>query len=233
MSTQPASSYAGKALDYAKTVDTRPYNAYYERPATLSLLPPLQNKSVLDVGCGNGWYAEYLLNQGATVTAFDYDQVFVQYTRNRIEGAATVIQADLAKPLTFAQDNTFDLIVAPLVMHYVQDWLAPFAEFQRVLNPKGTLVFSTHHPFMDWKSFKLKNYFGNQFLEDEWDIGKVCFYRRPITKISADLQATGFVIERLLEPEITPEFRQAHPNAVERMENNPHFLLVRARPSEN
>lgn len=217
------------ALKYAKAVDSSPYNAYYERPAMCTLLPDLVGKTILDVGVGNGWYTEYLLSQGATVTAFDHDPTFVQYTKNRVGARANIFEANLAEPLTFATDNTFDLVIAPLVMHYVKDWVAPLSEFQRVLKPNGILAFSTHHPFMDWKLFEEKNYFGNQYLEDEWDIGKVCFYRRPLTKISADLQATGFVIERLLEPKITPEFRQARPAHIEKMENNPWFLLIRAR----
>ncbi len=222
-------TYTTKAIEYAKTVDNRPYNAYYERPAMLSLLPDLQGKTVLDVGSGSGWYAEYLISQGATVTTFDYDQTFVDYTKERVAGQATVLCANLAAPLAFASDKSFDLIVAPLVMHYVKDWLGPLQEFARVLRPNGLLVFSTHHPFMDWKLMNLKNYFGNQFIEDEWDVGKVYFYRRPLTKMSADLQAAGFVIERLLEPDITPEFRQARPKSVERMENNPWFIVIRAR----
>ena len=69
----PALSYDAIAEEYASTVDTKPWNAYYERPAaTLSLLPPLSGTSVLDVGCGSGWYAEHMVEQvTATVTCFD------------------------------------------------------------------------------------------------------------------------------------------------------------------
>jgi ubiquinone/menaquinone biosynthesis C-methylase UbiE len=53
--------------------------------------------------------------------------------------------------LSFAQDGSFDLIVASLVMHYVRDWHAVLGEFRRVLKPDGAVVFSTHHPAMDWQ----------------------------------------------------------------------------------
>ena len=39
---------------YARLVDTKPHNAYYERPATLSLLPDVAGLRVLDAGCGPG-----------------------------------------------------------------------------------------------------------------------------------------------------------------------------------
>jgi SAM-dependent methyltransferase len=184
---------------------------------------------VLDVGCGSGWYAEYLLSRGATVTAFDLNSEFVNLTRSRVGDRAQVLQADLAGPLEFAGDGEFDVVISPLVLHYLKDWQPAFQEFHRILKPHGALVFSTHHPFMDWKLFNKENYFAIELLEDEWDIGKVSFYRRPLTTISQDLDSAGFFIERLLEPMPTEDFRRAHPEGYERLTQNPWFLFVRAR----
>jgi 2-polyprenyl-3-methyl-5-hydroxy-6-metoxy-1,4-benzoquinol methylase len=88
--------YEGKVRAYAEAVDTKTWNADYERPATVSLLPPLKNLRVLDAGCGSGWYAEYLLNHGATVTAFDFSPEFVALTEARVGTRARVLQADLS-----------------------------------------------------------------------------------------------------------------------------------------
>ena len=229
MTEHTGASYEGKARAYAKKVDTKPWNAYYERPAMLSLLPPLANTKALDAGCGSGWYAEQLLTGGAKVTAFDLNVDFVALTQSRVGDRARVLQADIAAPLDFAASSEFDLVVCPLAMHYLKDWQPTFREFYRVLKSDGLLVFSTHHPFMDWTYFKTENYFAVQLLEDEWDIGKVRFYRRPITVISHDLEATGFVIERLLEPFPTEDFRRVDPKNYERLMKNPQFLFVRAR----
>ncbi|HEV2131364.1 MAG TPA: class I SAM-dependent methyltransferase [Longimicrobiaceae bacterium] len=214
---------------YAASVDTKPQNAFYERPAMLSVLPPLAGARVLDVGCGSGWYAEYLVRQGAAVTAFDNAPRFVELTRARVGDRARVLQADLAQPLSFAPDDAFDLVLCPLVLHYVQDWRAVFAEFRRVLRPGGWLVFSTHHPFMDWQEFRTEDYFRAELLEDDWKIGTVSFYRRPLTAMSEDLAGAGFVIERLLEPQPTEEYRRADPEGYERLMKNPWFLVIRAR----
>jgi ubiquinone/menaquinone biosynthesis C-methylase UbiE len=105
-----------------------------------------------------------------------------------------------------------------------------FREFHRVLKPEGVLVFSTHHPFMDWIYHKTGNYFTREIVEDEWEkIGKIKFYRRPLTLISQDLAAAGFVIERLLEPQPTEMFRQKSPAMYEKLTKNPQFLFIRAR----
>jgi len=225
-------SYEGKARKYAETVDTKPWNAFYERPAVISLLPSLMNTKVLDAGCGSGWYAEYLINHGATVTAFDFNTDFVALTQARVNGRAKVLQADLAEPLDFARAGEFDVVVCPLVMHYLKNWEPVFREFHRALKPQGVLVFSTHHPFQDWKYFKKENYFAVDLLEDEWDIGKVRFYRRPLTAISQALDSAGFYIERLLEPQPTEDFRQVNSEGYEHHTKNPLFLVVRARKKD-
>ena len=58
-------AYETLAEAYASVVDTKPHNAYYERPATLSLLPNVNGKRVLDAGCGPGVYSEWLIERGA------------------------------------------------------------------------------------------------------------------------------------------------------------------------
>lgn len=230
MSKHTGADYRGRAAHYAARVDASIYNAHYERPAVISLLPPLREKSVLDVGCGSGWYAEHLLSEDAIVTAFDFDEDFVALTEARVQGRARVLQADLAEPLAFAEDESFDLVVAPLVLHYLHDWLEPLKELRRVLKPGGHLVFSTHHPFNDWKLFEREDYFAVELLEDEWDnFGKITFYRRPLTVISSDLADAGFFIDRLLEPRPTQAFEDANPSAYRRLCTNPWFLAVRAR----
>ena len=98
-------SYEGIAARYAAAVDTKPWNADYERPALLSLLPSVTGAKVLDVGCGSGWYAEFLVGQGADVTAFDLNAEFVALTKGRVGTRARVLQADLTKPLSFAADR--------------------------------------------------------------------------------------------------------------------------------
>jgi len=233
MPEQTGASYAGKSLKYASTVDDKPWNAFYERPAVLSMLPPLAQKKVLDAGCGSGWYTDYLCEQGAQVTAVDFDPDFVALTQKRLGSRARVLQADLSLPLTFAADAGFDLVVSPLVMHYFKEWEPVLKEFHRVLKPDGLLVFSTHHPFMDWKNFDRPDYFAIEKLDDEWkDVGKIQFFRRPLTAMSAALSTSGFVIDRLLEPQATEDFRQALPEAYDRLMKNPWFLVIRARKAE-
>jgi SAM-dependent methyltransferase len=217
------------AEEYAAVVDTKSWNAHYERPAMLSLLPPINGLNVLDAGCGSGWYAEYLVEQGASVTAVDVSPKLIAFTKIRLGERANVFQADIGQPLDFADDKSFDLILCPLVMHYLEDWTSVFAEFYRVLTGSGLLIFSTHHPSMDFQLFGTMDYFKTEPLEDDWSTGKVRYYRRPLTAMIEALAEGGFVVERILEPQPTEAFKNEDPKNYEKLATNPWFIVIRAR----
>jgi SAM-dependent methyltransferase len=54
---------------------TGAFDAYYERPATISLLGDINGKWELEVGCGPGALTEWLVDHGAVVTAIDISPV--------------------------------------------------------------------------------------------------------------------------------------------------------------
>ena len=55
-----------------------------------------------------------------------------------------MLYADLTRPLGFAADGEFDLVICPMVLHYLKDWKPALSEFHRVLKSQGAPVFSTH-----------------------------------------------------------------------------------------
>jgi SAM-dependent methyltransferase len=231
MSTQPEFSYDAIADAYAAKVIDAPYNAHFERPAMLDLLPPVDGLQLLDAGCGSGIYAELLMDRGARVTAIDGSAMMLEHARRRLAGRGVELRvADLRAPLPFA-DGSFDGIVSALVLHYLRDWSPTLAEFRRVLRPGGWLAFSTHHPVAEALFFKPARYLDVELLDDEWDgVGTVRFYRRPLSRIVNDLADAGFAIERMEEPLPTETFRQRKPEAYEQLLRQPQFLLIRARP---
>jgi len=240
MPLSPPFTYDDIADAYAAGVDSAPYNALYERPAMLELLPPVAGTRVLDAGCGTGWYAAELAMRGASVTAIDASAAMIGHARRRFASAALADAArlvelrvgDLEQPLSFASDRAFDGIVSSLVLHYLFDWSATLAEFQRVLKPGGWLVCSTHHPVAEAVRLDVARYLDVEPVEDHWKwVGTVRYYRRPLSAIVGALTRAGLAIERLVEPLPTEEFRTLKPRAYERLLRQPEFLLVRARSS--
>jgi SAM-dependent methyltransferase len=231
MSMEPKFSYDEIADRYAAGVDTAPYNALYERPAMLAMLPPVDGRDVLDAGCGSGLYCGLLLDRGARVAGVDESAAMLAHARTRLAGRQADLRvADLRDPLPFA-DASFDGIVSALVLHYLRDWSVPLAEFRRVLRPGGWLLFSASHPAAEVVHYKPARYLEVQAQEDEikW-AGRVRFYRRPMGRIVNDLAEAGFVIERMEEPEPTEAFRQLNPERYEAILRQPEFVFFRARP---
>ncbi len=228
-------SYEEMAEYYFEYVDTKPYNAYYERPATLSLLPDVKGKKVLDAGCAAGWYTKWLLEKGADVVALDFSPNMIEMTKKRVGDKAEIIRADLNDPLNFIKDSSIDVVLSSLTLHYIKNWDVVMSEFNRILKEHGQLVFSVNHPFMDFAVSNKENYFLTELYEEKWKTNngkvKVEFYRRPLSKIITSVIDSGFVIEKLLEPMPTEQFRIEKPNAYDILTKKPGFLFIRAKKS--
>jgi SAM-dependent methyltransferase len=226
-------AYEKLAERYAALVDDKAENAHYELPATLSLLPYVAGMRVLDAGCGSGRYAEWLLDSGAEVVGLDVSPRMLRQARKRVGKRAELHLADLGKPLDLLESRSFDLVLAPLVLDYVEDWVPLFSEFNRVLKPFGILVFSCGHPFADFERHQDTDYFKTELIEDIWrgfgDPAVVPCYRRPVGLILSALVEAGFALERFVEPQAGEEVRKRDPEAYERRHRLPGFIAVRAR----
>lgn len=225
-------SYDNMAEYYYEYIDTKPYNAYYERPATISLLPDVKGKTVLDAACAAGWYTDWLLKHGASVTALDFSPKMIEMTKKRVGDKAKIVQWDLNEPFNFIEDEQFDVVLSSLTLHYLKNWDEIMDEFNRILKKSGILVFSVHHPFMDFTVFERENYFLTELLNDEWKTHngkeKVQFYRRPLNKIITSVVKAGFIIDEILEPMPTEKFKLKDPEGYDKLTKRPQFLFIKA-----
>ncbi|GLR88686.1 class I SAM-dependent methyltransferase [Bradyrhizobium iriomotense] len=218
------------ASRYAAGIDERPWNALYERPATLTLLPDVADKDVLDAGCGPGWYAEWLANNGARVVAVDCSLSMVRLADERLCGRARVVQGDVCNLRHLLPGDAFDLILSSLVLHYIADLSDTFREWSRLLRPGGVLVFSTHHPIRQ-AGLLDPGYLHAELIEEEWGwLGqKMSYYRRPLRDLTEPLTAAGFVIERISEPTPSEALKEKDAKGYERLCRLPAFIFIRAR----
>ncbi len=175
MSEKPIAyqAYQQLADDYSAHIDTKPHNAFYDRPAMLSLLPDIQDKDVLDAGCGPGAYTSELVKRGARVVAIDISERMLELANERLQpavssGQVQFQQVDLTQPLDLFPDGRFDVVNAPLCLDYIEDWTRLFIEFRRVLKPGGTFLFSCGHPQFDAGYFNTNDYFSVERVQSVW-----------------------------------------------------------------
>jgi SAM-dependent methyltransferase len=233
-----AATYDAMAEDYhaALARGEKHYNSLYERPAVISMLPDISGKSVLDVGCGTGPLSAWLASRGAEVVGFDTSAQMVRIAEERGIERSSFRVADLAQPLSFLTDNSFDVAVASLVMHYLYDWVEPLRELRRVLRPSGRLIISTHHPARDIELSATGNYFGTELVRDRWKLGEkefdVQFWRRPLTDMFAAFAHAGFNVLEFHEPQPVPECRELSPEAWQALTTRPTFAFFKLAPAD-
>jgi len=107
----------------------------------VDLVAPVAGQRALDVGCGPGALTERLVARLGTdaVSAIDPSASFVEAARVRLPGVD--IRHGGAEQLPFAED-TFDLTVAQLVVHFMSDPPSAAAEMMRVSKPGGVIAVS-------------------------------------------------------------------------------------------
>lgn len=226
-------AYQRLADHYAAKIDTKPHNAYLDRPAMLGLLPDVNGKRVLDAGCGPGVYAEELVARGADVVGIDVSDRMLEHAAERLKGRVRLERVDMTQPLELFSDGEFDVVNAPLCLDYIKDWTPLFREFHRILKPGGVFLFSAGHPSFDAEHFKTEQYFSVEAVKCVWTgFGirqTMPSFRRSLEEVFTPIVSSGLVIERVHEPLPTEDFRSNDPRRYQRLIHRPCFLCVRTR----
>ena len=93
----------------------------------------------LDIGCGTGVFTEQVILgcSPAAVDGVDPSVEQLAFARGRGELSSVEFHVGSAQDLPFS-DNSFDVAVMALVIHFVPDPAKAVAEMWRVLRPSGT-----------------------------------------------------------------------------------------------
>jgi ubiquinone/menaquinone biosynthesis C-methylase UbiE len=218
-----ANDYDSFAKAYAAANETNLVNAHYERPAMLALAGDVAGRRILDVGCGSGLLFAALRDRGALVRGFDSSAGMLELARQRLGDGADLRVAELGSTLPYP-DDTFDDVVASLVLHYLEDWGPALAELRRVLKPGGRLIASVDHPFAvnlihrEAGREEEHNYFDTTQWTVEWTAGGrtalVSRWHRPLHAMIEAFSGAGFRTTVISEPDPDPAARELFPEAI-------------------
>jgi len=117
------------------------YDAWYATPRgrwigdaeyalAARLLAPQAGASLLDVGCGTGWFSRRAAADGLVVTGLDPNAAWLDYARAHGGPALNWVQGD-ARALPFA-DASFDHVLSIAALCFVDDERRAVAEAVRV-----------------------------------------------------------------------------------------------------
>ncbi len=218
-------------------------NELFEKPALFSLLPDLNGKSILDLGCGYGENCLKFRRMGASrITGVDISSKMLSIAKK--ENCDPQIEyRNMAMEDLALMDKKFDIVVSSLALHYVKDYPALVKEVHRLLNGGGYFIFSQEHPINTcftsgerWtrnaegkKIFaNISNYSVDGMRESKWFVECVQKYHRTFSTVINTLIEQDFSIIKILEPVPDEKTVREHPEQSDLL-HKPDFLLVKAQ----
>ena len=135
------------------------YDAWYDIPRgrwigdaecrmLLRAVEPRQGESLLDVGCGTGWFTRRMAQlPGVQVTGLDINAEWLAYARER-DAASTYIEGN-ALALPFA-DSSFDGVVSIAALCFTADWRRSVGEIVRVSRGRFAIGMLNRHSLL-WR----------------------------------------------------------------------------------
>ena len=191
----------------------------------LDALGDVSDKSVIDIGCGEGRFCRILSERGAVMTGIDLTEALIERAREVGSKRETYLLGD-AEDLEGVADDGFDLAVSYVVLVDLVDYRRSIREAYRVLRPGGRFIVCNIHPIRTamkstdgWISDRSRKLFypvDNYTEEGEreflwWSGPFINMHRMLSSYVSAFLDA-GFVLEALQEPIPSEEQLAEHPN---------------------
>lgn len=117
-------------------------------PDLLGILSLKKGDKVLDLACGQGFFARAFKVAGAEVVGADISHELIDIAKNYEKESAGPISYFIAPShkLDFLEGESIDKITIVLALQNIEDVLATFKECFRILRPGGSLVIVLNHP---------------------------------------------------------------------------------------
>lgn len=202
-------------------------------PIVLELAGDLNEKTVLDAGCGNGYLSNLLAKTAKKVVGVDFTEELIRVAKNRYQGDNTeFVVGDLEK-LDFLNNGFFDVVICNMVLMDVENLSKVVGELSRVMKKYGILVASIIHPCFENppNTYSLKNKNGDKigrvvanYFKTGLVIDKTADYQHFHYTISDYLNSfskVGLYLDRLVEP------NGAEILGCEKEDNTPYFIIMK------
>lgn len=209
--------------------------------ALRAMLPELQGKKVLDLGCGFGWHCRYAREQQAhSVVGVDLSENMLERARELTDDPQISYRRFAIEDIDFNAEE-FDVVISSLALHYVEDFALICRKIHHCLVRGGTFVLSVEHPVFtalaaqDWHygpqgerlhwpvdDYHFEGLRQARFLEND----VVKYHRTVATHLNALIES-GFTITKLSEPKPSEEMAGNNPDMQDEF-RRPIFLMIAA-----
>jgi cytosine/adenosine deaminase-related metal-dependent hydrolase/SAM-dependent methyltransferase len=159
-----------------------------------SLLPPLANLDVIDLGCGTGrWLASLAPQNPRSLMGVDACPEMLAQATRKVPVGANLVLADCNRlPI---RDASADLVLCSFVAGYIENLSRVAEEIRRFLRPGGCVFISDLHPATTSKLGWRRGFHASGSFVD------VATFPRSTSDVIAAFEKNGFRTTVLLEPE--------------------------------
>ncbi|MBI4281536.1 class I SAM-dependent methyltransferase [Candidatus Uhrbacteria bacterium] len=113
-------------------------------PNIVRLLNPKKGETILDVGCGQGFFAREFAKMGANVIGVDVAPELIALAKKNVPSAQLhVASADV---MPFVKTGSVSVATIILALQNIENVDRVFAECARALKPHGRLLIVMNHP---------------------------------------------------------------------------------------
>jgi 2-polyprenyl-3-methyl-5-hydroxy-6-metoxy-1,4-benzoquinol methylase len=225
--------YAGKCWDenaetWAKLVQAKQdtYREALNNPEFKKFVGEVDNKKILDLGCGEGYNTRIFAKQGAKMTGIDISSQMIAHAVSHEKNKPLGIDYQITSfsDLSIFKSNSFDTIISTMALMDSPDYDNAMKESFRVLKNNGKIFFSILHPCFMTKGFgwikdasgeskilTVSDYFTDASWEEAWTFSKgqipdnskpfnVPCFPRTISEYVNVLINSGLMITKIHEP---------------------------------
>ena len=218
-------------------------NNLFEIPALFSMMSDLNDKIILDLGCGFGEHCKRFVESGAKkVVGIDISEKMLEIAKQE-NADSKITYINMPMENISQLKEKFDIVISSLTFHYVEDFAGVVKNIFDLLNENGIFLFSQENPLCTcfsggnrWTKdengnklyINLSNYGIEGERESSWFVDNVKKYHRTFSSIINTLIETGFTIEKMIEPLPTEDLLKKYPDYKD-LFHKPDFLLVKVR----
>jgi len=200
----------------------------------IKILGNIKNKTILDVGCGNGKVARILAEKGAKVVAIDKVKEQIEFAKKITKNKnIKYFVGDLLSVGKIIADEKFDIVLSAMTHLYLSEknFKNSFKIISEHLKKNGRFLYLNIHPCRILLSNNKIDYFKTNFLKAKLPtlsggLFKTSYFNHSLELVLNSILEAGFVIKKIHEPKATKSEIKKYPKLLSVEDKIPSYIII-------